>query len=116
MKGFFVFLSSLVLIASGCSRAPRVLGQKPAASPVSINSVKTSQNLTTVSLRGVIVEKCPVAGCWFYLRDQTGTIKVDTKAANFVVVEIPLNTTVVVSGKVSTEGSERILEASGLEY
>ena len=116
MKGFLVFLSGLILIAFGCSRAPRVLGQKPADTLVAVNSVKTSPSVAPVSLRGVIVEKCPVAGCWFYLRDQTGTIKVDTKAANFVVVEIPLNTTVVVSGKISTEGSERILEATGLEY
>ena len=63
-----------------------------------------------------MIEKCPVAGCWFRLRDQTGTIKVDTKAASFVVVDVPLQQTMTVAGKVATEGNEVVLEATGLRY
>lgn len=61
-------------------------------------------------------EKCPVAGCWFRLRDRTGTIKVDTKAAGFVVVKVPLATTVTVSGKVVADGDEVMIEAAGVRY
>jgi len=43
-----------------------------------------------VVLHGRMTQKCPVAGCWFMLHDETGTIKVDTKNAGFVVVDIPL--------------------------
>jgi uncharacterized protein YdeI (BOF family) len=62
------------------------------------------------------VEKCPVAGCWFVLRDQTGTIRVDTKNGGFVVVDVPLKTTVVVAGQIATNGSERFLDATGVRY
>ena len=113
----FLLLSILCLTAAlGCRRQPTVLGQKPDSIPVVIASISARTNSPSLTVRGQIIEKCPVAGCWFYLRDQTGTIKVDTKASRFVVVKIPLGTTVVVSGKIISEGSGRILEASGLEY
>ncbi len=63
-----------------------------------------------------MVEKCPVAGCWFKLQDNTGTIRVDTKAAGFVVVKVPLESKITVSGKIVTEGDETLLEASGVRY
>jgi hypothetical protein len=63
-----------------------------------------------------MVEKCPVAGCWLKLQDTTGTILVDTKMAGFVVVNVPLESKVKVSGKIVTEGDEVLLEASGLQY
>ena len=69
-----------------------------------------------VMVRGTMTEKCPVAGCWFMLRDDTGTIKVDSKSGGFVVVEIPLNTTVTVAGRVSTNGTERFIDATGVHY
>ncbi|HMJ92351.1 MAG TPA: hypothetical protein VK530_21190, partial [Candidatus Acidoferrum sp.] len=61
-------------------------------------------------------EKCPVAGCWFMLRDSSGTIKVDTKNAGFVVVEVPLQSIVTISGRVVTNGTERFIDATGLRY
>lgn len=63
-----------------------------------------------------MIEKCPVAGCWFRLQDNTATIKVDTKSAGFVVTDVPLQTTVTVSGKVGTEGNLPLIEATGLRY
>jgi hypothetical protein len=63
-----------------------------------------------------MIEKCPVAGCWFRLQDPTGTIKVDTKSAGFVVVDVPLQSQVIVAGKVVAEGSDVVLEATGLRY
>jgi len=50
------------------------------------------------------------------VRDETGTIKVDTKSAGFVVVDVPLDTKVTVMGKIVTEGNEVSLEAEGLQY
>jgi hypothetical protein len=63
-----------------------------------------------------MIEKCPVAGCWFVLRDATGTVKVDTKSAGFVVVDVPLNKEMIVAGIVRTNGSGLLLEATGLRY
>ncbi len=67
-------------------------------------------------VKGTMTEKCPVAGCWFLLRDDTGTIKVDTKDAGFVVIEIPVGTTLEVSGRIAADSRERHLVAAGLRY
>jgi hypothetical protein len=50
------------------------------------------------------------------LRDSTGIIKVDTKAAGFVVVNVPLESTITVMGKVTTDGDEVVIAATGLRY
>jgi uncharacterized protein YdeI (BOF family) len=63
-----------------------------------------------------MVEKCPIAGCWLRLQDSTGTIKVDTKSAGFVVVNVPLETKITISGRIVNEGDEVLVEASGLRY
>jgi uncharacterized protein YdeI (BOF family) len=63
-----------------------------------------------------MVEKCPVAGCWFRLRDHTGTIKVDTKSAGFVVVDVPLEQKMTVAGTVTSDGDEVVLAATGVSY
>ncbi len=57
-----------------------------------------------------------MAGCWFIIRDQTGTIKVDTKSAGFVVLDVPLQTTMTVEGRVARSGSDKMIEATGLRY
>ena len=63
-----------------------------------------------------MIEKCPVAGCWLRVQDRTGTIKVDTKSAGFVVVNVPLESKVTVAGKIVMEGDETVIEAEGLRY
>jgi len=63
-----------------------------------------------------MIEKCPIAGCWFRLRDNTGVIKVDTKSAGFVVVNVPLESRVTVAGKVIINGDDVMLEATGIRY
>lgn len=69
-----------------------------------------------VAVSGRLVEKCPVAGCWFTLRDETGALRVDTKGAGFTILEVPLGRRVTVAGKIAPFGSERQLLASGLTY
>ena len=63
-----------------------------------------------------MIEKCPVAGCWFRLRDVSGSIKVDTKLAGFVVVNVPLETKMTVAGKIVAEGDDVAIEATGIRY
>jgi hypothetical protein len=63
-----------------------------------------------------MIEKCPEAGCWFVLRDESGAIKVDTKDAGFVVVGVPLQVSLTVAGRLTTNGTERMLAATGLRY
>ena len=63
-----------------------------------------------------MIEKCPVAGCWFRLRDATGVILVDTKSAGFVVVNVPLESPMTVAGKAVAQGDAVMLEATGVRY
>lgn len=112
-----VLLSVLVLLVTSCSKpAGRVLGKAPKGESKNIIAVKAGDVPPQVTVQGVMIEKCPVAGCWFRLRDRTGTIKVDTKTAGFVVVDLPLETQMTVAGKVVPDGKDVVLEATGLRY
>ena len=93
-----------------------VLGKTPNGEVRNIVAVRAGETPPQITLRGKLVEKCPTAGCWFYLQDETGVIKVDTKAAGFVVVNVPLETTVTVSGKIINGSDETSIDATGLRY
>jgi uncharacterized protein YdeI (BOF family) len=100
---------------SGCVfQQPQMLGIVPPSGPVTpIRDLK--QTGKPVLIAGTMVEKCPISGCWFKMTDGTGLIKVDTKAAGFVVMNVPLQTKVTVSGTLH-KGSEPLLEAKGVRY
>lgn len=111
------FLLVALLLSVGCSkREALILGQLPTGKAQTVNSMKAVGTGTHVVLNGVMVEKCPVAGCWFRLRDNTGTIKVDTRSAGFVVASIPLNSRLTISGKLVTDGDDVAIEALGIRY
>lgn len=117
---WFVGVAAGILLGAtgaGCSPgATRVLGRNPAEAATNLASVRQHPGSGTVTVSGVMVEKCPEAGCWFVIRDVTGTLKVDTKTAGFVVVDIPLNRQLTVAGQVITNGSEVLLAATGIRY
>ena len=110
-------LFALLLLAglTGCgARQGEVLGRAP--QPGAVTPVRAlTPSASPVTVQGTMVEKCPVSGCWFKLRDRTGEIKVDTKAAGFVVADVPLNTDVTVSGTLQSQ-PEREISATGLRY
>jgi uncharacterized protein YdeI (BOF family) len=105
------------LLAVACQkRHDAVLGKPPKGEPHSILSVQAGTTPPQVTVSGTMIEKCPVAGCWFRLRDSTGVIKVDTKSAGFVVVNVPLESRVTVAGKVVAEGDDVVIEATGVRF
>ncbi len=107
----------LLLFAGGCAgRAARVLGRAPEGHPTPIRAVRQARAGSPVVLAGEMVEKCPVAGCWFQMSDGSGTIRVDTKSAGFVVLDVPLHARVTVSGRVRRAGGEPEVEAAGIRY
>lgn len=110
------WIASLVLLCACGSEKAVILGKRPAGDPRTIIAARGGDTPSQVAFKGTIIEKCPVAGCWFYLQDETGVIKVDTKSAGFVVVNVPLQSTVTVAGKLVTDGDEVRLEATGLRY
>jgi hypothetical protein len=104
-------------LMSGCAkRDSHVMGKAPEGQPRDIVLLQGGESPARVVVRGRMVEKCPVAGCWFRLEDETGTIKVDTKAAGFAVSYVPLGATVTVAGKVAWDGAEMMVQATGLRY
>lgn len=110
----------LLLLMTGCGARPAsTLGVAPdTRRVVAIKEIMTpAASGSPVTLRGTMVEKCPVAACWFRLRDKTGIVKVDVKAANFTVGDVPVNATVTVTGTPTmTKGGEPYLDATGLAY
>jgi len=116
MRWFLICLL-VAVVSAGCHKPQgKVLGKAPAAEPRTILAIKAGDTPSLVTLTGVMIEKCPIAGCWFKLRDDTGIIKVDTKSAGFAVVNVPLETKLIVAGRIVTEGNEISLEATGLRY
>lgn len=108
-------VAALPLLLTACSGG----GSHTLGAPLTQASVTTVRDLKPaaqpVALHGTMVEKCPVAGCWFMLRDKTGLVKVDTKGAGFVVSSVPLNTEVTVQGKFLADGERRVA-ATGMRY
>ncbi|MBL9174982.1 MAG: hypothetical protein JNL10_15695 [Verrucomicrobiales bacterium] len=112
-----VGVAALLLILAGCSRpGSSILGQAPAGSPVSLDTARNAAVGSSVTVEAEMVEKCPEAGCWFILKDGTGTLRVDTKTAGFVVLDVPLHHRLSVSGQMVTNGSEKLLAATGVRY
>ena len=106
-----------LLLLSGCATGhPVVLGNAPAGSPETVAGLRREPAGEVRMVSGVMVEKCPVAGCWFDLRDSTGTLRVSTKDAGFAVLDVPLGARVRVAGRIRQSGSEASLDATGLQY
>ena len=106
----------LCLLAGCGGKDGSVLGKPPKGEPRPISLVQGGEAPASVVIRGQLVEKCPVAGCWFRVQDETGVIKVDTKGAGFVVTHLRMGTVVTVGGKVGWEGTEAVVQATGLRY
>jgi uncharacterized protein YdeI (BOF family) len=113
----FRYWAVCFVLLAGCSgHHSTVLGVAPTNGPMTIAAVRSLHKAAPVTLHGTMVEKCPVAGCWFNLQDSTGVMRVDTKAAGFVVIDVPVGTPMTVQGKVSGAGASREIDATGLIY
>jgi uncharacterized protein YdeI (BOF family) len=111
----FVFVVALL---TGCLKhSPRTLGTEFDGNSVPVANARRLDPGSRVIVQGIMTEKCPEAGCWFMLRDETGVIRVDTKDAGFVVVDVPLQVSVTVAGRMEKNGGgDGILKATGLRY
>lgn len=104
-----------VLAGCGASGAA-VRGQAPVGDQSTLAQAQAAPIGAKLTVVGTLLEKCPVAGCWFTLRDSSGTLRVDTKSAGFSVGDIALRTPMTVQGKVVRYGSTRQIQASGIRY
>jgi uncharacterized protein YdeI (BOF family) len=119
---FSAFTLSIPLILaavsfSGChAHTDAILGAAPAAAATAtVKQLAQMKNGTHVTLQGEMVEKCPISGCWFMLKDKTGVVRVDTKASGFVVAAVPLHSNMTVSGE-AVAGNQPGLNAAGVRY
>ena len=125
MQGAMILRVSTMLLACaavgiapmGCGHPPETTrgAVLPVAAVSTVAQLSHARPAQPLLLHGEMIEKCPVAGCWFMLRDQTGVVRVDTKAAGFVVSDLPLHTTLTVAGKVAP-GAQAGLNATGIRY
>jgi hypothetical protein len=60
----------------------------------------------TVAITGQMTQRCPTAGCWFYLNDGTGDLRVDAKEGGFSVLGLPIGARLTVYGTVVREPDE----------
>ena len=98
-------LSALLWLLGGCAaHRAEVRGKAPSGSPTAVARLASVPTDGTVTVRGTMIEKCPTAGCWFVLQDNTGRVRVDLKAAGFVVTDLPTGGAVAVSGRLRRDG------------
>jgi hypothetical protein len=116
--GAVKLIKAIVLgaILAGCSKGPTNLGRPVEGAAASVEVALAAQPGGDVVVQGVMTKKCPVAGCWFILSEGSRSVKVDTKDAGFVVVDVPLDTKMTVAGRMITNGEERVIEATGVLY
>jgi hypothetical protein len=62
----------------------------------------------TVAVTGRMTDRCPTAGCWFYLNDGTGDLRVDARAGSFSVSGLPVGARLTVYGKLIREPGEEL--------
>jgi uncharacterized protein YdeI (BOF family) len=87
-------------VVLGCSGPHgEIRGKAPAGAIATAAMLRQAPPRATVTVHGTMVEKCPVAGCWFILQDGTGRVRIDLKSAGFVVTDLPLGREVTVSGR-----------------
>lgn len=111
-----IYCGLAALALAGCHAAQTLRGAAlPAAAPLAIASLASTHGAAPVVVQGEMTEKCPVAGCWFMLKDSTGVVRVDTKSAGFVVSDVPVHTHITVAGKV-THGAEAGIAATGIRF
>ncbi len=110
-------VAAVLLGMTGCAgRRAEVRGRAPGGAVVKVASLTAASPAQTVTVRGRMVEKCPAAGCWFVLQDGTGRVRVDLKAAGFVVTDVPTGGTVTVAGRLKRDGDEPVVIASGARF
>ena len=60
----------------------------------------------TVAVTGQMTKRCPTAGCWFYLSDGTGDLRVDARPGSFSVLSVPIGARLTVFGRLVREPGE----------
>src|SRR2546428_3718293 len=112
-----IIIACLLLAALGwvgwslrAASSSRALGHPPrTAIPTTVAAVRRNPHAfagKTISLTGRMTECCPTAGCWFYLNDGTGDLRVDAREGGFSVLGLPVGSRLRVFGTITHEPGE----------
>jgi hypothetical protein len=110
-------IACLLLLAAGwmtwslrAASSSRELGHPPdSAPPTTIAAIHRDAPAFVgkmVSVTGWMTQRCPTAGCWFYLNDGTGDLRVDAQPGGFTVMGLPMGARLTVFGTVVREPGE----------
>lgn len=71
----------------------------------------------TVTVEGTITRECPGSGCWWYVKDETGEIRMDSFGGGFALPLHQEGKRIRGTGKIvgAEEGGELMIAASGAE-
>jgi uncharacterized protein YdeI (BOF family) len=108
--------ATLLLLVGCANHQADVRGRAPSGALTTVARLASAPTDGAVTVHGTMIEKCPTAGCWFMLQDNTGRVRVDLKAAGFVVTDIPTGGAVSVSGRLRRDGEEPVVVASGARF
>jgi uncharacterized protein YdeI (BOF family) len=123
MKKLIIIIIAIAAIGAGVyvfkGGGAASLGQGvPAGAQITdIGQISADMKGKEVTVTGEMTQKCPTTGCWFYIKDSTGEIRVDTAPSGFTITDVPLHKTITVHGKVVVpESGQAELVATGVEY
>jgi sulfur carrier protein ThiS len=119
-----IYVCAAVLLFS-CTSTTKQLGEPfTAANPITVDELlekmTTNDSLSGVQVEGTVVKSCMSEGCWFTIKDKSGTeILFDVKDAAFKVpINSPDKTVIVLAdaAKDSTSEQQLSLTVSGMMF
>lgn len=112
-----IMLLSTSVLGAGCRTRPELYGQPLAEQQITPIGDLLAQPAKfegkRVKIRGTITTECP-AGCWFNLKDDTGTVYVNIHPSNLVIPQRQGHQATV-EGVVKTENGRTSVIGSGVE-
>jgi hypothetical protein len=110
--------ASLVISCTGGSKSSS-FGKSTETTITSIEDIQKNPEKyvnQAVTIEGKITRECPMTGCWWYVQDKTGQIRVDSKRGDFNLPLKQEGRIIRTTGiAVKTEGGELQIAASGAE-
>lgn len=108
VSGFLVLAAVLGFAAARLHHAVRVAAQTPVArhtSSLQISAATLSFLIGTgaeqpIEMRGVLIDRCPLLGCWLKLRDASGEVFVDLAPAGLNARGIAIGSRIRVTGRI----------------
>jgi hypothetical protein len=112
-------LGTWYVLSGEGNRNSNSFGKRTGTTVTSIADIQKSPDKylnQVVTIDGKITRECPKSGCWWYVQDRTGEMRVDSKRGGFTLPLRREGRRVRTTGTaVKAEGGELQIAASGAE-